>query len=424
MANASSANDVCTVTFNVKHKCRMGRAVCVVGNHEDLGRWDVRKALLLNCSKSNEELWTGNKQLSFPADQNQLEFKYILRNSDINDGTDGFPIWEQLDNNGNRELRLKLGLIPCDNSVVFDSDSAGGSPAGHGAGESSAGHGAELNSDVNDTKKNLGNDNVAEKSSAGHDAGVGSNMDNAKTKQKFEEKFLFYEEIRSNPCKTRFRRVQSVWIEYNRSFWDGTVFAVLAIFATIFFNSPEIDVSVVAELFLIFAYLSFIKSNPQMVPNNIQRFHSRAEALVNRSVVVLEIKKVRRMALLAVIKSYFHHEGGRTQTITADILELAILLGNAVCLVIIPCQNGPSLIWSVLLGSFSLLFVNFLIRKVGHSVVYHTFFLNGRYMMGHYFNRTIEEYPQFYMEINDEVEDNFKIAQKNHNTGVSPTMIT
>ena len=82
-----------TVTFSLKQKVEWGDKMCVVGNHKELGRWELEKAPELRWNEG--DIWTG--QVELPA-ETSVEFKVVTVKGM------GDPQWED---GSNRQLSVR-----------------------------------------------------------------------------------------------------------------------------------------------------------------------------------------------------------------------------------------------------------------------------------------------------------------------------
>ncbi|AFY73047.1 lysophospholipase L1-like esterase [Synechococcus sp. PCC 7502] len=78
--------------FQIRAYTQIGEAIAVVGSTEELGNWDVAKAIPLTTSKAEYPLWQTPQKISFAKTAN-INYKYLLLKPD------GSVIWENWGNN-------------------------------------------------------------------------------------------------------------------------------------------------------------------------------------------------------------------------------------------------------------------------------------------------------------------------------------
>lgn len=90
VASPPTGRQGCAFTFACKHsRTQPGDKVLVVGNQPALGRWDVKRALVLRTSSKQFPLWSVNAEME-PG--SKVEFKFIT------ESPDGRVNWERGDN--------------------------------------------------------------------------------------------------------------------------------------------------------------------------------------------------------------------------------------------------------------------------------------------------------------------------------------
>lgn len=63
LASAESKLATVTIHFSLPHCCEFGQQVCIVGNKNELGQWNISDALRLDWNEGN--VWTG--QVTVPS---------------------------------------------------------------------------------------------------------------------------------------------------------------------------------------------------------------------------------------------------------------------------------------------------------------------------------------------------------------------
>lgn len=66
------------VTFRIKYKCKFGQELCIVGDDEALGAWNMQNAIPLKWSDGN--IWVGCVEL---IERQKVQYKYVVRNGDM-----------------------------------------------------------------------------------------------------------------------------------------------------------------------------------------------------------------------------------------------------------------------------------------------------------------------------------------------------
>eukprot|EP01023_Acetabularia_acetabulum_P010374 TRINITY_DN14737_c0_g1_i2.p1 TRINITY_DN14737_c0_g1~~TRINITY_DN14737_c0_g1_i2.p1 ORF type:complete len:291 (-),score=47.66 TRINITY_DN14737_c0_g1_i2:357-1229(-) len=78
------------LSFQLPYRCQFGQQLCIVGNTEHLGLWDVKKGLSMEWSTG--DVWKADIEL-FARTKMSLEYKYVVKNKD------GSPaVWKPGDN--------------------------------------------------------------------------------------------------------------------------------------------------------------------------------------------------------------------------------------------------------------------------------------------------------------------------------------
>jgi hypothetical protein len=97
------------VWFAFHHKTKVNEEVRVVGNVEELGKWDPHRAPPMKCimGQGDGPVWVTRVDLQFPKKNKPIEFKYVLMTREGNRKV--FKEWE-----------------PCSNRVLHKSAKNGG----------------------------------------------------------------------------------------------------------------------------------------------------------------------------------------------------------------------------------------------------------------------------------------------------------
>jgi hypothetical protein len=85
------------LTFKCKYVTSYGDELRIVGNIEELGRWDPTKALLMITNNESYPIWTSTQDITGPVGM-EIFYKYIIYNPSNNSYK-----WEELENNDNRK---------------------------------------------------------------------------------------------------------------------------------------------------------------------------------------------------------------------------------------------------------------------------------------------------------------------------------
>eukprot|EP01025_Chloroclados_australasicus_P066278 TRINITY_DN909_c0_g1_i13.p3 TRINITY_DN909_c0_g1~~TRINITY_DN909_c0_g1_i13.p3 ORF type:complete len:326 (-),score=33.55 TRINITY_DN909_c0_g1_i13:1665-2585(-) len=78
------------LSFQLPYRCQFGQQLCIVGNTESLGLWDVRKGLSMEWSTG--DVWKVDVELEAQG-KISLEYKYVVKNKDGSPAT-----WKPGDN--------------------------------------------------------------------------------------------------------------------------------------------------------------------------------------------------------------------------------------------------------------------------------------------------------------------------------------
>lgn len=97
-----SVNECC-VFIHLNYETVFGERVYLVGNHPQLGEWDIERALEFNTDETLYPLWVTHSKLTLP-DNYTLEFKLLIAN-------DHSIRWEDFPNNRTYSCHYRKAVI-------------------------------------------------------------------------------------------------------------------------------------------------------------------------------------------------------------------------------------------------------------------------------------------------------------------------
>lgn len=101
--NINSNPNLSTITFKCKYETEFGEELFIIGNIEELGSWEPKKAIRMETTKDAYPMWTITNTFVCPVGM-EIFYKYIVKKT--NPTTNEVEIiWEELPNNApNRHI--------------------------------------------------------------------------------------------------------------------------------------------------------------------------------------------------------------------------------------------------------------------------------------------------------------------------------
>ena len=103
--------NVATLSFRVKYETKYGDSIYIIGNIEELGQWDISKAIPMKTNKELYPTWVIKKEFKCPLGL-EIDYKYLLKSG-------GKYYWEDLGSAGNRHIVVQSP----GNLIIFDEQS-------------------------------------------------------------------------------------------------------------------------------------------------------------------------------------------------------------------------------------------------------------------------------------------------------------
>ena len=110
MTNTINPN-IAKLSFRVKYETKYGQSLYIIGSIEELGEWDVSKAVPMATSKDIYPTWKITKEFTCPLGM-EILYKYLVK-----EGNNIY--WEELNNNKNRHIVIQSP----GNLIIFDEKS-------------------------------------------------------------------------------------------------------------------------------------------------------------------------------------------------------------------------------------------------------------------------------------------------------------
>lgn len=75
---SGAVSDGLTVRFRLPYRCHFGQQLCIVGNSEPLGKWEVQRGVPMRWTEG--DVWEAELKLQPEGGSAELMYKYVVRN--------------------------------------------------------------------------------------------------------------------------------------------------------------------------------------------------------------------------------------------------------------------------------------------------------------------------------------------------------